>query len=112
MKNLVVMLPTLDEEYGLREILPLIPKAKLGQMGWKTEIWVIDGGSSDLSIEIAEQYECEIIKQAGFGKAQCPSLPIGVGTDRGSAFCALCACDHCATLRNSSLRRFFAAVAH
>ena len=58
MKNLVVMLPTLDEEYGLREILPLIPKAKLGQMGWKTEIWVIDGGSSDLSIEIAEQYEC------------------------------------------------------
>ena len=68
MKNLVVMLPTLDEEYGLREILPLIPKAKLVKMGWNTEIWVIDGGSKDLSVEIAEQYECEIIRQAGYGK--------------------------------------------
>ena len=68
MKNLVVMLPTLDEEYGLREILPLIPKAKLSQMGWQTEIWVIDGGSNDLSIEIAEKYECVVIKQAGNGK--------------------------------------------
>ena len=62
------MLPTLDEEYGLREILPLIPKAKLSQMGWQTEIWVIDGGSNDLSIEIAEKYECVVIKQAGYGK--------------------------------------------
>lgn len=68
MKNLVVMLPTLDEEYGLREILPLIPKAKLSKMGWQTEVWVIDGGSKDLSIEIAGKYECEVIKQAGYGK--------------------------------------------
>ena len=68
MKNLVVMLPTLDEEYGLREILPLIPKAELKQMGWRTEVWIIDGGSKDLSIEIAEEYDCEIIKQAGYGK--------------------------------------------
>ena len=68
MKNLVVMLPTLDEEYGLREILPLIPRGELNQMGWQTEVWIIDGGSKDLSIEIAEKYDCEIIKQAGYGK--------------------------------------------
>ena len=68
MKNLVVMLPTLDEEYGLREILPLIPRGELKQMGWQTEVWIIDGGSKDLSIKIAEEYDCEIIKQAGYGK--------------------------------------------
>ena len=68
MKNLVVMLPTLDEEYGLREILPLIPIDELKQIGWKTEVWIIDGGSKDLSIEIAVEYDCEIIKQAGYGK--------------------------------------------
>ena len=68
MKNLVVMLPTLDEEYGLREILPLIPKGELKQIGWQTEVWIIDGGSKDLSIEIAVEYDCEIIKQAGYGK--------------------------------------------
>ena len=68
MKNLVVMLPTLDEEYGLREILPRIPRGELKQMGWQTEVWIIDGGSKDLSIEIDEEYDCEIIKQAGYGK--------------------------------------------
>ena len=60
MKNLVVMLPTLDEEYGLREILPQIPKQKLSDLGWDAEVWVIDGGSSDLSIEIAAEYSRQI----------------------------------------------------
>ena len=68
MKNLVVMLPTLDEEYGLREILPQIPKQKLSDLGWDAQVWVIDGGSSDLSIEIAAEYDCKVIKQAGYGK--------------------------------------------
>jgi len=68
MKQLVVMLPTLDEEYGLREILPCIPRAKLEKLGWQTEIWVIDGGSEDLSVEIAQRYDCKVFKQAGYGK--------------------------------------------
>ena len=46
MKNLVVMLPTLDEEYGLREILPLIPKDELKQIGWQTEVWIPIGWHS------------------------------------------------------------------
>ena len=49
MKNLIVMLPTLDEEYGLREILPLIPRQELAKLGWQTDVWVIDGGSKDLA---------------------------------------------------------------
>ena len=47
MKSLVVLLPTLDEEYGLREILPLIPRQQLTTLGWNTEVWVVDGGSRD-----------------------------------------------------------------
>ena len=68
MKNLIVMLPTLDEEYGLREILPLIPRQELAKLGWQTDVWVIDGGSKDLSIEIAKKFDCKVIKQAGYGK--------------------------------------------
>ena len=68
MKSLVVLLPTLDEEYGLREILPLIPRQQLSTLGWNTEVWVVDGGSRDLSVEIAKDYDCEVFKQAGYGK--------------------------------------------
>ena len=35
MKNLVVMLPTLDEEFGLREVLPAIPIDELTNLGWQ-----------------------------------------------------------------------------
>ncbi len=68
MKNLIVMLPTLDEEYGLKEILPRIPLARLEELGWATEVWVIDGGSNDLTVEIAKEHGCEVFTQAGFGK--------------------------------------------
>ena len=68
MKNLVVMLPTLDEEFGLREVLPAIPIDELTNLGWQTEVWVIDGGSSDSSIEIANKHDCKVFKQAGHGK--------------------------------------------
>jgi len=68
MKNLVVMLPTLDEEEGLRIILPRIPISKLESMGWDVKIWIIDGGSNDLSVEVAEEFGCETFPQAGHGK--------------------------------------------
>ena len=68
MKRLVVMLPTLDEEEGLLLILPKIPFQKLKKLGWETQVWMIDGGSLDRSIEIAKQYHCHIIIQAGKGK--------------------------------------------
>ena len=68
MKNLVVLLPTLDEEYGLRRILPQVPRQQLARLGWKTEVWIVDGGSKDLSVEIAKQYDCKVIRQAGYGK--------------------------------------------
>ena len=61
MKSLVVLLPTLDEEYGLREILPLIPRQQLTTLGWNTEVWVVDGGSRDLSVEIAKEYDLSLI---------------------------------------------------
>jgi len=68
MKSLVVMLPTLDEEYGLGSVLPEIPIQKLEQMGWEINVWVVDGGSKDQTIEIAKQHGCEVVNQAGTGK--------------------------------------------
>ena len=55
MKSLVVMLPTLDEEQGLRNVLPEIPTKKLAHMGWNINIWVVDGGSEDESFRLKER---------------------------------------------------------
>ena len=68
MKSLVVMLPTLDEEHGLRSVLSEMPNKKLENMGWNINIWVVDGGSEDQTIAIAEEHGCEVVKQAGTGK--------------------------------------------
>ena len=62
------MLPTLDEEQGLRNVLPEIPTKKLAHMGWNINIWVVDGGSEDETIAIAIAHGCEVVKQAGSGK--------------------------------------------
>ena len=50
------MLPTLDEEQGLRNVLPEIPTKKLAHMGWNINIWVVDGGSEDETIAIAKEH--------------------------------------------------------
>ena len=47
MRNAVIMLPTLDEANGLEAVAKQIPHEKLNRKGWKYEVWVIDGGSSD-----------------------------------------------------------------
>lgn len=68
MRNLIIMLPTLDEEHGLDFTLNKIPTDKLHQMGWNYEVWVIDGGSQDDTIKIAMSHNCVVVKQYGKGK--------------------------------------------
>lgn len=64
--NLTVslVLPVLDEEEGLKTILPLIP-AEID------EVVVADNGSTDASADIAKSYGAKIIKVAkrGYGSA-------------------------------------------
>ena len=61
MRNLIIMLPTLDEEHGLDFTLNKIPTDKLHQMGWNYEVWVIDGGSQDETIKIATSHNLSLI---------------------------------------------------
>ena len=74
-RNLFIMLPTLDEEMALAEIYSRIPFDELKSIGYSTRVVVVDGGSSDHTLEIAKEMGCEILEQWGEGK--------GVGIRQG-----------------------------
>ncbi len=60
---MIFLLPTLNEEKGLRELLPRIKKNFPG-----TKILVVDGGSKDRTKEIAKKFGCDFFVQSGKGK--------------------------------------------
>jgi len=68
MPHLTVMLPAIDEAEGMAEIIPRIPHSELKEMGWDVSIMVVDGGSSDDTVEISKALGAEVIRQQGTGK--------------------------------------------
>jgi len=68
MRNVVIMLPTLDEAKGLEVVAKNIPRQKIKQMGWNYQVWVVDGGSTDETKSISLQNEFHFMPQQGKGK--------------------------------------------
>jgi glycosyltransferase involved in cell wall biosynthesis len=62
------MLPAIDEAEGVAEIIPRIPHSELEKMGWDVSIMVVDGGSSDDTVNISKALGAEVIRQQGTGK--------------------------------------------
>jgi glycosyltransferase involved in cell wall biosynthesis len=58
-----VVVPTLNEAANLPYVLPMIP-------GWVSEVILVDGGSTDATIEVAEALcpTVRVIRQSGKGK--------------------------------------------
>ena len=55
------MVPTLNESRGIRRVLRDVPK--------DTDVLVVDGGSTDETVEVARQYRVKVISQKfGNGK--------------------------------------------
>lgn len=63
-KKISLIIPCLNEETGLSQLLPLIPK-------FIDEVIIIDGDSKDNSVNIAKKYKAEVIieKKKGYGLA-------------------------------------------
>src|SRR3989442_7988697 len=57
-----VILPTLNEEHGLRFLLPQIPR--------HYNVTVLDGNSTDGTIHVAKEHDVKIFKQSGNGKGE------------------------------------------
>jgi len=70
-KVVSVVIPVLNEEEGLQRVLDEIPKEELEKIGYKCEIIVVDGGSTDRTREIAHNNGTKVIVEPrrGYGRA-------------------------------------------
>ncbi len=62
--HISLVIPCLNEEGGLRQLLPYVPT-------WIDEIIVVDNGSTDRSVEIATQLGARVVQEQrrGYGRA-------------------------------------------
>jgi len=70
-KKITVVIPALNEEQGIGLVLKEIPVGMLRNMGYETEVMVIDNGSKDKTRYIARQNGATVIIQPvrGYGNA-------------------------------------------
>jgi glycosyltransferase involved in cell wall biosynthesis len=66
--KVLVMLPTLDEEEALPQVLASIPNADLSSKGVEIGIMIVDGGSKDSTLNIAREAGCTIVEQKTTGQ--------------------------------------------
>ncbi len=86
LQQLMVLLPTRDEEGAISATIKGIPQTKLTEMGYATRILVADGRSTDDTREIALSMGCDVLTQRGeMGK--------GVGLRQGFEFFLSTECD-------------------
>ena len=61
MAELIVLLPTKNEESGLAEVIDRIPKKEVELLGFDVRVVVVDGFSTDSTCEIAESKGCALV---------------------------------------------------
>lgn len=66
-----IVIPTLNEEAGIKETIRSLPIDKLKSQGFELEILVVDGDSTDKSVEAASALGARVIPEGrkGYGRA-------------------------------------------
>ena len=67
-----VLIPTLNEQFGIEKTIRSIPKLALrSKVGYELEVIVIDGESTDSTVEIAKKMGAKVIveRRKGYGRA-------------------------------------------
>jgi dolichol-phosphate mannosyltransferase len=78
------MVPTLNEERGIRRVLKDVPK--------DIDVLVVDGGSTDETVEVARQYRVRVIRQK-FGRGKGCGVRTGMEFFLNSKYDVLCMID-------------------
>ena len=84
--DVVVILPTLNEEANLRRTLESIPLRDLRARGWQVHPIVIDGGSTDGTVEEARRLGLPVLRQQGKGKGSAIREALGYSQAEGMRF--------------------------
>ncbi|MGA2310568.1 MAG: glycosyltransferase family 2 protein [Candidatus Bathyarchaeia archaeon] len=82
--SVLVMVPTLNEERGIRRVLKGVPK--------DSDVLVVDGGSTDETVEVARQYRVRVIRQK-FGRGKGCGVRTGMEFFLSSKYDVLCMID-------------------
>jgi dolichol-phosphate mannosyltransferase len=77
--KIVVMIPALNEEGSIGSVIDDIPREELMQRGFEVRVVVVDGQSTDHTLDIAREKGAYILVQKGRGK--------GVGVRQAIALC-------------------------
>lgn len=69
--KLSVVIPALNEEHGIADVLREIPIAALGDTGYEVEVIVVDNGSVDSTARVACMHRATVVMQPmrGYGNA-------------------------------------------
>jgi dolichol-phosphate mannosyltransferase len=66
--HVVIFLPALNEERAIGKVLERIPRAQLEASGYTVSIWVVDGRSTDRTLEVGRKKGASVFVQRGRGK--------------------------------------------
>lgn len=66
--SVTLLLPALNEENGIIEVLRALPKEEILRRGFDLDIVVVDGHSTDNTKEVAESLGASVLCQQGRGK--------------------------------------------
>lgn len=75
--DLVVVLPTLNEEDGVPVTYEGIPLKRLLDKGRRVRLLVVDGGSTDRTVAVAASLGIPVLRQQGKGKGQAVRQALG-----------------------------------
>ena len=68
LESLSILLPALNEEHGVADVLNRIPRLTLQQRGYAYSVHLLDGGSTDQTRAVAKRLGAEVFIQSGNGK--------------------------------------------
>ncbi len=66
--HVVIFLPALNEEHGIGLVMDRIPRAELEAAGYSVSVWVVDGNSTDRTLQEGRDRGANVFIQKGRGK--------------------------------------------
>lgn len=77
--KIVVILPALNEAGSIGKVIDAVPRDELGDRGYEVRVVVVDGHSTDPTLDVAKAKGAQVLVQRGRGK--------GVGVRQAIALC-------------------------